>query len=121
MSANQLLLRMPTTMVHVIDDDSPLAAWRTGRAAVATDSDSEIVIVVSFILTLAEGCSRKGYQWSGLARQSCPQTTLLAAGHPVSVKLCLCFECCFVVHSTPPALIHALLNTAVGQAQWRPS
>lgn len=47
MSVNQLLLRMPTTMVHVIDDDSPLAAWRTGRAAVATDSDSEIVIVVS--------------------------------------------------------------------------
>ena len=46
MSANQLLLRMPTTMVHVIDDDSPLAAWCTGRAAVATDSDSEIVIVV---------------------------------------------------------------------------
>lgn len=47
MSVNQLLLRMPTTMVHVIDDDSPLAAWRTGRAAVATDSDSEVVIVVS--------------------------------------------------------------------------
>ena len=47
MSANQLLLRMPTTMVHVIDDDSPLAAWCTGRAAVATDSDSEIVVVVS--------------------------------------------------------------------------
>ena len=47
MSANQLLLRMPTTMVHVIDDDSPLAAWRTGRAAVATDSDSEIVVMVS--------------------------------------------------------------------------
>ncbi len=47
MSANQLLLRMPTTMVHVIDDDSPLAAWRTGRAAVATDSDSEIVVVVT--------------------------------------------------------------------------
>ena len=46
MSVNQLLLRMPTTMVHVIDDDSPLAAWRTGRAAVATDSDSEIVVVV---------------------------------------------------------------------------
>ncbi|DBB04690.1 TPA: hypothetical protein ACH3X1_012745 [Trebouxia sp. C0004] len=46
MSANQLLLRMPTTMVHVIDDDSPLAAWRTGRAAVATDSDSEIVVMV---------------------------------------------------------------------------
>ena len=45
-SSNQLLLRMPTTMVHVIDDDSPLAVWRTGRAAVATDSDSEIVIVV---------------------------------------------------------------------------
>ena len=48
MSANQLLLRMPTTMVHVIDDDSPLAAWRTGRAAVATDSDSEIVVVVIY-------------------------------------------------------------------------
>lgn len=47
MSANQLLLRMPTTMVHVIDDDSPLAAWCTGRAAVATDSDSEIVVMVS--------------------------------------------------------------------------
>lgn len=47
MSVNQLLLRMPTTMVHVIDDDSPLAAWRTGRAAVATDSDSEVVVVVS--------------------------------------------------------------------------
>ena len=47
MSANQLLLRMPTTMVHVIDDESPLAAWCTGRAAVATDSDSEIVVVVS--------------------------------------------------------------------------
>ena len=48
MSANQLLLRMPTVMVHAIDDDSPLADWRTGRAAVAADSDSEIVIVVSF-------------------------------------------------------------------------
>lgn len=47
MSANQLLLRMPTIMVHVIDDDSPLAAWRTGRAAVAADSDSEVVVVVS--------------------------------------------------------------------------
>ena len=45
MSADKLLLRMPTTMVHVIDDDSPLAGWRTGRAAVATDSDSEIVVV----------------------------------------------------------------------------
>lgn len=46
MSANQLLLRMPTLMVHVIDDDSPLAAWQSGRAAVAADSDSEFVIVV---------------------------------------------------------------------------
>ena len=46
MSANQLLLRMPTTMVHVIDDDSPLAGWRNGRAAVASDSDSEIVVMV---------------------------------------------------------------------------
>lgn len=46
MSANQLLLRMPTVMLHVIDDDSPLAAWQTGRAAVAADSDSEFVILV---------------------------------------------------------------------------
>ena len=46
MNARQLLLRMPTVMVHVIDDDSPLADWRTGRAAVAADSDSEFVIVV---------------------------------------------------------------------------
>ena len=58
MSANQLLLRMPTTMVHVIDDDSPLAAWRTGRAAVATDSDSEIVVVVSTL----SGCM-VGHCW----------------------------------------------------------
>ena len=46
MNARQLLLRMPTLMVHVIDDDSPLADWCTGRAAVAADSDSEFVIVV---------------------------------------------------------------------------
>ena len=50
MSANQLLLRMPTTMVHVIDDDSPLAAWRNGRAAVASDSDSEIVVMVRALI-----------------------------------------------------------------------
>ena len=54
MSANQLLLRMPTVMVHVIDDDSPLADWRTGRAAVAADSDSEVVIVVGIQQLLAE-------------------------------------------------------------------
>lgn len=53
MSANQLLLRMPTVMVHAIDDDSPLADWRTGRAAVAADSDSEVVIVVSIQQLLA--------------------------------------------------------------------
>ena len=82
MSANQLLLRMPTTMVHVIDDDSPLAAWCTGRAAVATDSDSEIVVVVSPSTFLP----------AAAAHTSCPVVSTLAArtpGRPVSA-CCLC-------------------------------
>ena len=43
--SDRLHLRMPTLMAHVIDNDSPLAAWRE-PGGVSEDMSSEIVVVV---------------------------------------------------------------------------
>ena len=43
---DQLLLRMPVTLHHVIDEASPLSTWQTGAAGIAFDADSEIIVRV---------------------------------------------------------------------------
>ncbi len=43
---SRLLLRLPLTVRHEIDEQSPLANWRGGKGALNTDADSEIVVSV---------------------------------------------------------------------------
>lgn len=44
---DRLLLRLPIIVRHEINAASPLAAWADGKAALAYDADSEIVVMVS--------------------------------------------------------------------------
>jgi len=44
--ADRLCLRLPTVVMHVIEDGSPLAHW-ADPSGILLDADSEIVVVVS--------------------------------------------------------------------------
>ena len=45
--SDRLLLRLPVTVRHTVDNSSPLARWQSGPSAMSEDADSEIVVVVS--------------------------------------------------------------------------
>lgn len=44
---DRLLLRLPVTVRHLVDDESPLAHWQSGASRIGEDADSEIIVVVS--------------------------------------------------------------------------
>ena len=44
---DRLLLWLPMTITHTIDDNSPLARWMDSKDAALQDDDSTIVVVVS--------------------------------------------------------------------------
>ena len=52
---DRLYLRVPVEISHVINDDSPLAAWRHAGGVAEQDSFSEIIVVVSVSASLP-GC-----------------------------------------------------------------
>ena len=43
---DRLLLRLPVTVRHLVDADSPLTRWQAGPSGIAEDADSEIVVIV---------------------------------------------------------------------------
>ena len=44
---DRLMLRLPVTVRHIINAQSPLAPWRAGPAALGADADAEIYVAVS--------------------------------------------------------------------------
>jgi hypothetical protein len=58
---DRLYLRVPVEITHVINDDSPLAAWRHAGGVAEQDSFSEIIVVVRGIACLdALACDVSG-------------------------------------------------------------
>jgi len=43
---DRLLLRLPLTVRHLVDAESPISRWQAGPSGIAEDADSEIIVIV---------------------------------------------------------------------------
>ena len=54
---DRLLLWLPMTITHVIDDDSPLCNWKSEPEDALKDADTTIVVMVRLLIPKATPCS----------------------------------------------------------------